>query len=1454
MSMLSGGGISAGTAYVDISPNFANFGGQLAAGVNQASRQAGAALESNLSQSAARANTSMSSVGQGLMMLGGQAGPVGALFTQFGDKVALGFSTAAKGAESARSRIGAAMEGIGLAATGLGVILQGFAGPLEKANADLSTVMTNAGQSVSDYAGQIKAADTTQQHFGFTNADTNEALSKLVGATGDTTRSFSLLNDATIIAKQRHMDLTAAATMLASAWAGNFRAAKQLGINITGATDTVKAADAADKAYTATVTALGDAQQRLADFEAQVAQKRQAAQEAYAANVSAANDRIANSEQHVSDLRQQFADADVAAQQRITDAETNLANVRQTAADNNVAAQQRVADAIQLVSDAQAQASDNQAQAEQSVVDAQQRLADLQQSQALTNNPRAAAADARQVALRNAQDAVVKAKQHSGEVSEADAKSVGRAEANVGKAQTGAETVAEAGAKSVAAAQLAVGKAQADAAKQAKSEDEQILKAQEAVLKAQAELAKIVRKGDGSTMTLAEQQQEARLKETVGKDTAKNDAALAKKDQADAAAAEYQKKFNDFISQLEKKYGGIPEAQSKTFAGKIDSLLAGIKDFLAKAGEKLAQPLMTAGPMAFVAGALLKGRGGKGIAQAAGGLGSDAAGAATMAGDVGAAGAAPLAVGTDVGAAFAATAPAAGAAGAEGAAGLAAILGPAALVVAAVAAIGAGLYELYKNSKGFHDFVDGAWQKTQAVIKGAWHGVIQPAWNEMWHLVADYLIPFAEKLWHGISDAWRFISDAISMAWRDVIKPVWDALYGFIRDYLIVEFDILKFGVQLVWAVIKDAISIAWNVVIKPIWDLLVAYVKDILVPVFHFIYDNAVKPVMDTIGAAISWAWDKVIHPAWEALKGYINNDLLPVFRTIGQVWSDVWSGVQTGIQDAIKFIGGLVADFLHVVANIAGAVGAGNTQKVLDQAANSVRSSTSGASGGSAPAGGHGGMARPMATGGGLGQTPIGPGFVTSEETAIVHEGGPHPEYVIPTDPAHRDNARKLYESLGAKLMAAGGVLWPFPTHGREDRVDEGWDLQEGAGGPVLAILAGRLGLGNRDPGGFGNDYPWETFDQAPPGVPSDTVYYGHTHVLPGLIGAHVDAGQQIAVTNTTDPQNGSAAPPGWLEIGFAQHGTGNPLQHGGGATGAGQAMKNLLTGAPSGSGGGGFFSGIGNAISGLVNDALSGARAALDALPKLGVPDDILGILPAAANMVRQAVIDSLGVGGTAGEQTGGLLGLTAGPVGAINTPNDFAVNLLQALGDPVTQANVASIVAWENREGGNWHNTARYNPLNTTQPEPGYSKTGSQGDIGAYVSWQQGIQATIDALSNGRYGDILGALHTGGGLGSGHYPGLLTWSGHGYDHLARGGTLGAHWAGTMDQGGVVPPGVFVGVNNTGANENLRPTGDAAGIDYERLASSIAAALARTPPNVILDGKQLSRSLHDRRLAYS
>jgi hypothetical protein len=93
--------------------------------------------------------------------------------------------------------------------------------------------------------------------------------------------------------------------------------------------------------------------------------------------------------------------------------------------------------------------------------------------------------------------------------------------------------------------------------------------------------------------------------------------------------------------------------------------------------------------------------------------------------------------------------------------------------------------------------------------------------------------------------------------------------------------------------------------------------------------------------------------------------------------------------------------------------------------------------------------------------------------------------------------------------------------------------------------------------------------------------------------------------------------------------------------------------------------------------------------------------------------------------------------------IYDPLDFANAFLDELGEPDTRPNVEAILGWEEAEGGNWENDARFNPLDTTYVLDGSSPMNGVG-VQAYSSWSIGLQATVLTIDNGLYGGILAAL--------------------------------------------------------------------------------------------------------------
>jgi hypothetical protein len=93
-------------------------------------------------------------------------------------------------------------------------------------------------------------------------------------------------------------------------------------------------------------------------------------------------------------------------------------------------------------------------------------------------------------------------------------------------------------------------------------------------------------------------------------------------------------------------------------------------------------------------------------------------------------------------------------------------------------------------------------------------------------------------------------------------------------------------------------------------------------------------------------------------------------------------------------------------------------------------------------------------------------------------------------------------------------------------------------------------------------------------------------------------------------------------------------------------------------------------------------------------------------------------------------------------APGAPN-WQAQILRGIGAPVTPQNMMFVNDWAKAEGGG----ATNNPFNTT--EPGFGATDNYNPVGVkdYATPQGGIQATVNTLENGRYGNIIGALRQG-----------------------------------------------------------------------------------------------------------
>jgi hypothetical protein len=122
--------------------------------------------------------------------------------------------------------------GLGAGAIAVGVAAVGLAEKFDAAHASMETAFKAAGVSAAQVKGPISAVDKAMEKLGYTNAETEGAVSKLVIAHVPLNQIMKDTTLAADIAAQRHIDLSSAMTIVTKASEGNVGALKRMGIDL----------------------------------------------------------------------------------------------------------------------------------------------------------------------------------------------------------------------------------------------------------------------------------------------------------------------------------------------------------------------------------------------------------------------------------------------------------------------------------------------------------------------------------------------------------------------------------------------------------------------------------------------------------------------------------------------------------------------------------------------------------------------------------------------------------------------------------------------------------------------------------------------------------------------------------------------------------------------------------------------------------------------------------------------------------------------------------------------------------------------------------------------------------------------------------------------------------------------------------------------------------------------
>jgi len=596
---------------------------------------------------------------------------------------------------------------------------------------------------------------------------------------------------------------------------------------------------------------------------------------------------------------------------------------------------------------------------------------------------------------------------------------------------------------------------------------------------------------------------------------------------------------------------------------------------------------------------------------------------------------------------------------------------PIGLVVVALAALVAGVIYAYTHFETFRKIVDEVVHASAVAWQWLWDNILKPLFEDLkkgvsvvvdfirdhWGQITgiakgiwDAVVKTVEDLFHGIMNWIQPIVDGVRSHWdeiKQVTKVVWDlisayfsVIWGVIKAVFDVALPLIVGVLDVAWNVIRTAVTVVWDAiktVIKVVWDLIsgiITTARDIIIGIISVFLDivtgnwskawNDIKDLVGKVWDDIKSTGMKLFNDFKDGLIAVFNDTKDGIVRIAEAIWNTVKNTFTGGINGVIDLVNG----FLGAINKVAGAVGLdinlhvpkiGEAApapipdgSVPSSAINATHSLTNHAAGGPV----HG-------PGTGTSDSILGMDYFTGMPTSYVSAG----EFVV--------NKRR-YEEYKPQVHAINAGT--FPRHAQ----------------------GGVVGL----PGLAGGGVTWPAMLSVIKGQFPDAL--DNSDFRPGDPGFH-GRGQALDVGFAGDDNAKLTEASQWIaskygaETSELVHKTGRNIKNGAdvgdgfGLYGAATMDAHLnhthwAMDHDPGGGGKGLLGAITGAFSSAVSAVRHLAAGSLDAAwPKMPVPQNMMGLMPATANKLRDGVIgyvngqdQARGGGAPGGNYTGPIPG--------------------------------------------------------------------------------------------------------------------------------------------------------------------------------------------------------------------
>lgn len=184
---------------------------------------------------------------------------------------------------------------------------------------------------------------------------------------------------------------------------------------------------------------------------------------------------------------------------------------------------------------------------------------------------------------------------------------------------------------------------------------------------------------------------------------------------------------------------------------------------------------------------------------------------------------------------------------------------------------------------------------------------VLPVLSDVATFIIEKVVPYIQQLVDIVVD------NVVPMAqsWYDIftekVLPVLQDVAQFIIENVVPAIDTFLEKAVPAFENIATLVQEVFTGVVMPILGLLWDFIKNVLGPVFSWLWDKVVKPVIDNLGTKILDGSEGMLKN-FRSVRDFLKDDLIPGFQRFGDAVAGIWEGLKRAIALPVNFIIGTI------------------------------------------------------------------------------------------------------------------------------------------------------------------------------------------------------------------------------------------------------------------------------------------------------------------------------------------------------------------------------------------------------------------------------------------------------------------------------------------------------------------------------------------------------------------